>query len=604
MRSNIDENSKDSHDEVESLEFLNSKIPFSSKSLENCNISILNESNDNFDDSFENSVILFGNDSNTCNQVSNNFNNDVLSNNYIMNDSSNDSTNVLSNVSNNLNDVSSNSYIMNDPINDVSNNLNISSNAPWNVLSQNNQSNDNASNENIDTSQQNQSTVSNITLSSEDEIFNPNNNENDDNLNDSVLDSVIQNDNVINNDNDNVNAHSTFFSNHNKTIDKKEWLKCAQINLHHSMGPVHVLNRWLAKSNNKNQVVFCHEPYLNKRKQISGFTKDYMVFRGKANVKVRSCILVSKGLEAWPMNQFCDEDTTTIGIKIKDKLFAFCSAYFPYDSPTPPPNKLIKDLSDFCTRKGWGLLIGADANSHNEAWGSTKTNERGEVLLDFIQENGLHVCNEGNEPTFQDCTRSQVIDLTIANTKMVEFVKGWHVSKEATLSDHNRIEYFLGLETEVSEETYRNIRKTDWGKYVAILKKKLETLNFDDDLDTLVENLTKIITDAWKESCKRVRKRKKKKADPTWWTKELTALRVRYRQVKRKYYRNRGKVNPDRPNQDEENHAEYTEHKNRYRKVMDKEYSSSLRKSLKILPFSKIPKKCGLAISFLYMSSF
>ena len=51
-----------------------------------------------------------------------------------------------------------------------------------------------------------------------------------------------------------------------------------------------------------------------------------------------------------------------------------------------PRPRIILELTGFSIRKGWGVVIGSDANSNNEIWGSTDTNDRGENLLKYIMD--------------------------------------------------------------------------------------------------------------------------------------------------------------------------------------------------------------------------
>jgi hypothetical protein len=89
------------------------------------------------------------------------------------------------------------------------------------------------------------------------------------------------------------------------------------------------------------------------------------------------------------------------------------SAYMPYDSEDLPPQEKIKRLVAYAKDKGLELLLGCDANSHHEVWGSTNINPRGESLLDFIMRTRLHILNTGKEPTFLESRRQEVLDITV-----------------------------------------------------------------------------------------------------------------------------------------------------------------------------------------------
>ena len=58
-----------------------------------------------------------------------------------------------------------------------------------------------------------------------------------------------------------------------------------------------------------------------------------------------------------------------------------------------------------------------NTNSHNEAWGSTDNNDRGEELLDYLIAEDIQICNIGTELTFSNVERGEVIDKTLSNMR-------------------------------------------------------------------------------------------------------------------------------------------------------------------------------------------
>ncbi|KAL1447090.1 hypothetical protein WDU94_000567 [Cyamophila willieti] len=89
------------------------------------------------------------------------------------------------------------------------------------------------------------------------------------------------------------------------------------------------------------------------------------------------------------------DDLTTIRLKykygnnVKDLIVS--SAYFPYDSISPPPTQELDRLVNHCRTFGLQFIIGVDANAHNVGWGSTNNNSR-EDLKETIQS------------SYQDCS--------------------------------------------------------------------------------------------------------------------------------------------------------------------------------------------------------
>jgi len=140
------------------------------------------------------------------------------------------------------------------------------------------------------------------------------------------------------------------------------------------------------------------------------------------------------------------------------------SAYPPYNDVEPIPPGELDRLVMGCRAEGTHLIIGCDANSHHNSWGSTNINNRGECLFNYIMTNGLDIMNRGNRPTFVTSNRQEVIDNTIATFHAGNFIKDWHVTEEVSCSDHRYIRFtVMGIDHSVI--TYRKPRRTDWESY-------------------------------------------------------------------------------------------------------------------------------------------
>jgi len=85
------------------------------------------------------------------------------------------------------------------------------------------------------------------------------------------------------------------------------------------------------------------------------------------------------------------------------------------------------------------------------AWGSTKCDGRGESLLQFLNSSNLEILNRGNESTFCNASRQEVIDITLGSYGLLESITGWEVSQEPSLPDN------------------RHILFTPWGSVPALL---------------------------------------------------------------------------------------------------------------------------------------
>ena len=159
-------------------------------------------------------------------------------------------------------------------------------------------------------------------------------------------------------------------------------------------------------------VGLCQEPGHSQGK-IKSFEKHLKIFQG-CDKNPRACIVIDKSINSIKLNQYCNADQVAIQIMDGSNTLVLSSIYMPYDSIDPPPTALTMNLVAHCRSRGWRLIIGSDANSHNTAWGSSDTNPRGDNLLYYIMSANLSVCNQGTTSTFVNVKREEVIDITLA----------------------------------------------------------------------------------------------------------------------------------------------------------------------------------------------
>ncbi|CAG4914405.1 unnamed protein product [Colias eurytheme] len=114
------------------------------------------------------------------------------------------------------------------------------------------------------------------------------------------------------------------------------------------------------------------------------------------------------------------------------------------------PNKTLPEfeafLGEVCSLIQWGhphqIIIAGDLNAKSAAWGSSASNARGDVLLEWLAAQNLVPLNLGTEHT---CVRMQggsVVDVTFASPTLAGRVRNWRVLSEVeTLSDHKYISF-------------------------------------------------------------------------------------------------------------------------------------------------------------------
>ncbi|CAG4963930.1 unnamed protein product [Colias eurytheme] len=114
------------------------------------------------------------------------------------------------------------------------------------------------------------------------------------------------------------------------------------------------------------------------------------------------------------------------------------------------PNKTLAEFEAFLGEVNsmiqWGrphqIVIAGDLNAKSALWGSSTTDARGDILVEWIAAQNLVPLNQGTENT---CVRMQggsVVDVAFASPTLAHRVRGWKVLSEVeTLSDHKYIRF-------------------------------------------------------------------------------------------------------------------------------------------------------------------
>lgn len=270
-------------------------------------------------------------------------------------------------------------------------------------------------------------------------------------------------------------------------------LRVVQINLHHSRAA----SAALCKLMEGIDIALVQEPWVVRGKVCGLGPKGELIY-SRSSERPRTCIWIREGINSLRLTDHCLQDLTAVKIATKGRRpreIILGSAYLPYDDPTLPPTRALEDLVQKSRAEHRHLIVGCDANSHHEAWGSTGTNIRGESLYQFLMANNLDIMNRGNKPSFVTTTRQEVIDITIGTSFIGNFVKNWHVSDAESCSDHRYILFELsGLKPEL--EHYRNPRNTDWESYGTDLDCNLRDIGVGIHNTVELEMAAGLITDA------------------------------------------------------------------------------------------------------------
>ena len=82
------------------------------------------------------------------------------------------------------------------------------------------------------------------------------------------------------------------------------------------------------------------------------------------------------------------------------------------------------------------------------------------ALLQYLAPTDLRILNRGDDPTFVNAVRREVIDLTLCSGEIEPYLRKWRVSNVTLVSDHKCIKFEWHLERSTAK-SYRNPRHTN-----------------------------------------------------------------------------------------------------------------------------------------------
>lgn len=300
-------------------------------------------------------------------------------------------------------------------------------------------------------------------------------------------------------------------------------IEISQINLHRCKEACDLLNRRLAAQ--RVPIALVQEPHAHNNIMNHLQHERLRVFQG--STETRACVITGKASHAHMLPLFSNGDQVAVQMRLDLTPNAIvASVYMPYDSSLPPPGRLFEDLVERCVNTNTPLLVGCDANSQCVVWGSTKTNQRGQSLLEDLLPANLHIINLGNEPTFVTAARREVIDISLCSNNLRPFIHGWRVCGEESLSDHRYLTFWMNAPPK-EVTSIRNRRKTDWGSFhdsLLVPLYSLSPVHSTTELDRAAAELSARLVHSFESACP-LTGVKDNPSTSIWWSDELSRLR-------------------------------------------------------------------------------
>ncbi|XP_015377064.1 PREDICTED: uncharacterized protein LOC107171339 [Diuraphis noxia] len=116
------------------------------------------------------------------------------------------------------------------------------------------------------------------------------------------------------------------------------------------------------------------------------------------------------------------------------------------------------------------VIVAGDFNAHSPAWGSHKTDPRGDALLEFAESLNLVLLNDGKVPTFPRA--NSFLDLTLVTKGIMRKIGSWGVLEDESLSDHQYVFFntrmpVSSVQTEKNGWSWRKLDTDRLDKFIA-----------------------------------------------------------------------------------------------------------------------------------------
>lgn len=284
------------------------------------------------------------------------------------------------------------------------------------------------------------------------------------------------------------------------------------------------------------------EPYVGNKNELKQYTGTRVIqcTRNRSKPVKAAIVVLNDDVNIIANPLLTSENIASAILKTDEWTIGVVSVYFEDSLPIEP---YLEQIVEVC--KGMGeknIILGGDVNAWSTWWGSNTEDHRGEALVGVLNEMGMHILNEGNEPTFDTVRGGRVfrsnVDITACTSEILGKVQSWSVDKGLTSSDHNTIKIIITLERiqrKRPNNTTRiyNTKKADWEQFKLVMNKSLQEENINketiqqitvtDEINDIVNKYTNIISRTCQKTLKLIKN--KTKINLPWWSEELENLK-------------------------------------------------------------------------------
>jgi hypothetical protein len=323
---------------------------------------------------------------------------------------------------------------------------------------------------------------------------------------------------------------------------------CLQINLQRSRTATIQLNKTIEEK--QCDIVFIQEPYVIKSK-VCGFSLRHKLYYKSSNVIKTAILVINPKIQCLFIESLSNHFLTIVKLEFESKIFygfsLYCSPFESIESELIEVNNALKIL------KPKNLIICMDSNAKSKVWFNKSDNNRGQLLIDFINQNNLFIINNNDNlqlTTYFTTRGVSNIDLTIIDINSTQFVNNWRICDDHdSMSDHRYLEFKICQSPQTIK--YKNtkkyiIRDENWAHFghkcqllVNTLKPLIKDISNENEFNHFVNQLSLKLNDICDQSFRIEDYNNTYINNKTnnWWTQDLTRKRRQINRIRRAYQR-------------------------------------------------------------------
>ncbi|XP_016659406.1 uncharacterized protein LOC107883614 [Acyrthosiphon pisum] len=280
---------------------------------------------------------------------------------------------------------------------------------------------------------------------------------------------------------------------------------------------------------NSFDVCLIQEPALDGKGVYLFDRRPYRVIANSPKPKA-TVVTVNPTIGILSLQQLSTPHIAVAVLTVGNLRLTLISTYFQFLEPNQTHADALESVLDVVSG---GVLVCVDVNARSTVWHDLFTDDRGEIVVDFVSRKNLTVHNlAGSPPTLRNWVLA-CLDITLSSSGVR--LEDWSAAHGLTSSDHAVICFHITQNSaHPADRAYSFVKydwsKTNWPEFRKNLRDHIGARMTELDSPD-VDASASALTDALKASCEtRMNKARIRRLKPSpWWDKsldrELSALR-------------------------------------------------------------------------------